>query len=113
MRILIAGAFFALAPAAALAAAPVDNYAADAVLKAKYGEAIAHLADRVAQDPADESAMINLAIAYRHTGRVEESRRLYQRVLRLDDVALNTAAGVEMSSHEVARRALGTQISSR
>lgn len=115
MKTFIFLAFIAVAPLSAIAAEPVDNYAADAVVAARYAEAVTMLQAHVAKDPMDESALINLAIAYRHTGRAAEAQAMYRRVLQLENVMLDTAKGRAMSSHDVARRGLGlgTQLSLR
>ena len=96
-------------------ASPVDNYASAEIRAAKLVDAVALLEPRVAQAPDDESALINLAVAYRRIGRVAEARALYERVLTLDDVVLDAADGRAISAHDVARRGLarGTLLSSR
>jgi len=100
-------ALLVAAPLATTAAAdPVDNYSATAIKVAAYDRAITRLEQRVQSAPADESAMINLAVAYRHTNRVAEADALYRRVLTLDDVELDALDGRAIMSREVARRAL-------
>ena len=100
---------FALIVMPASAASVVDNYASDAIAGARLTEAVALLEPRVAVVPRDESALINLAVAYRRMGRQAEADALYQRVLTLDDVTLDAADGSAISAHEVARRALARQ----
>ena len=93
----------------ASAASVVDNYASDAIASARLTEAVALLEPRVAVAPRDESALINLAVAYRRSGRAAEADALYRRVLTLDDVVLDAADGSAINAHEVARRALASR----
>ena len=98
-----------LASATALAGVPVDNYATAALSTAKFEQVIATLEPIVRRDRSDESLLLNLAMAYRYTGRAAEADMLYRRVLTLDDVELDTANGGTISSHIVARRALAAR----
>jgi Flp pilus assembly protein TadD len=104
-----------LAPAVTLAGQPVDNYSANALTTAQYEAVVAKLEPVVKRDRNDESLLLNLAMAYRYTGRDAEATALYQRVLALDNAELDTANGGTMWSHAVARRALARpmQISAR
>jgi len=52
--------------------------------------------------------MLNLAAVYRRTGREADARALYQRVLQRREVAMDMPSGAVVSSHELARRGLGT-----
>ncbi len=113
---ITAFALLVAAPLAATAAAdPVDNYSATTIKTAHYDRAITRLEARVKASPADESALINLAVAYRHKNRAAEADALYRRVLELDDVELDMANGGAIMSREVARRALAkrAQITAR
>jgi len=96
----------ALLGSTTLAGQPVDNYASTALTKADYVTAIAKLEPIVRRDPVDETAVLNLAMAYRNTGRVAQARRLYQRVLFHESVLLDTRAGGPIWSHDVARNGL-------
>ena len=49
-----------------------------------------------------------LAAVYRRTGREADARALYQRVLQRREVAMDMPSGAVVSSHELARRGLGT-----
>lgn len=91
--------------AQASAATPVDNFAASSAADRYQAMARAYEA-AVAKDPADESAWINLAVAYRHIGRGADAVVAYRRVLALENVMLDTADGRALWSHDVARRAL-------
>ncbi len=95
--------------ASAFAAQPVDNYATVALTTARYDQVVTQLEPLVLRDRSDESLLLNLAMAYRHTGRSAEADALYRRVLLLDDAELDTADGGTISSHVVARRALANQ----
>ncbi|MFM9977093.1 MAG: tetratricopeptide repeat protein [Sphingomonadaceae bacterium] len=99
----------------ALAGQPVDNYASALLASTNYPGAIDALEPIVRNDPADEVAVLNLALAYRQTGRLGEARRLYRRVLFRDDVELDTANGRKAWSHDVARIGLAAmpQMSAR
>jgi len=106
LKILVTALLVAAPLATTAAADPVENYSATAIKLANYDRAIARLEQRLQSAPADESAMINLAVAYRHTNRVAEADALYRRVLTLDDVELDAADGRAIMSREVARRGL-------
>jgi len=100
-------ALIVLAPVSTSALAqPVDNYAVTAIADARYASAVARLEAKVKSMPNDETAWINLAIAYRHTGRSDDAVAAYTRVLKLDNVELDTATGQPMWSHDVARAGL-------
>jgi Flp pilus assembly protein TadD len=116
MMKIAALALLVAAPLANSAAAdPVDNYSATTIKMAQYTRAIARLEARVKQSPSDESALINLAVAYRHTNRSAEADALYRRVLTLEDVELDAVDGRAVMSRDVARRALmrPAQVTSR
>jgi tetratricopeptide (TPR) repeat protein len=96
------------APLSPLAAAdPVDNYAAKAVSAGQYRAAIAKLEADLRNDPNDESTLLNLALAYRKTGQHARAVALYERVLKLQNYALDTTRGTPIWSHDVALRGLG------
>lgn len=110
--ILLAGAVFTL-PSPAFVE-PVDRYAAVAIEGRRLEPAIERLSDRVRVRPDDESALINLAVAYRKLGRTAEANVLYARVLDLPDVLLDRADGGTIMSRDVARRALArTELAAR
>ena len=58
--------------------------------------------------PARPELMLNLAAVYRRTGRMAEARTLYMKVLERRPVAMDLPSGAVASSHDLARRALGT-----
>jgi predicted Zn-dependent protease len=96
----------ALLSSTALAGEPVDNYASAALVKADYATAIARLEPVVARDPLDEIAVLNLAMAYRNTGKASDARRLYKRILFRENVLLDTQTGLPIWSHDVANKGL-------
>jgi len=101
----------AAAPLTSLSAAdPVDNYAVRAMNNADYGAAIAKLEAHVKRAPSDETALLNLALAYRHVARAADADAAYRRVLKLDDVMLDAAGGGAISAHELARRGLAAAV---
>ena len=107
MNKLLATCLLVSAPLSPLAAAnPVDNYAEPQIAAAQYASAIARLEAQKRADPMDESTLLNLALAYRHSGRMAEAAKLYRRVLQLENAQLNTTIGKPMWSHDVARAAL-------
>lgn len=104
-----------LAPMAASAGQPVDNYGTADLTSAKYDAVVAKLEPIALQNRSDESVLLNLAMAYRHTGRRAEAVALYRRVLALENAELETADGGTIMSHVIARRGLAQplQLSSR
>ena len=58
--------------------------------------------------PDRPELMLNLAAVYRRTGRTAEARTLYMRVLERRPIAMDLPSGAVASSHDLARRALGT-----
>ncbi len=104
-----------LAPVVTLAGQPVDNYGTADLTSAKYDAVVAKLEPIALRDRGNESVLLNLAMAYRHTGRIAEAATLYRRVLALDNAELETANGETIMSHTIARRSLAQplQLSSR
>ena len=92
------------------AADPVDNYAANDLSKARYDLAIKQLERDYARNPDDESILLNLALAYRHSGRAADSVTLYRKVLSMKDYELDSLSGKPVWAHDVARRALGEKV---
>ncbi|CAN5479672.1 hypothetical protein BH10PSE14_BH10PSE14_14690 [soil metagenome] len=56
--------------------------------------------------PNDPDLLLNLALVYRHTGRVDAARSLYQRVLIAPDEDLDLPRGGVTSAHALAAAAL-------
>ncbi len=104
-------ALLAATPLSAVAAVdPVDNYAANDITKARYALAITQLERDYARRPGDESILLNLALAYRQSGRSVEAAALYRKVLSMQDYELDTTSGKPVWAHDVARRALGERV---
>ena len=111
MRKTLVIGLLALAPLSAPAMAdPVDNYAAPAIIGGRYMNAVTRLEAQVRRAPGDESALLNLGIAYRHMGREADARAALARVLTLPDVELDTVNGIAIMAHDAARRALATNL---
>lgn len=94
----------------AAVANPVDNYAARPIMAAKYDVAMAKLERVVREDALDESALLNLALVYRHKGRLRDATTLYRRVLAQENMLLDTVDGPPRWAHDVARVGLGTLV---
>lgn len=56
--------------------------------------------------PNDPDLLLNLALVYSHTGRVEAARSLYQRVLTAPDAEVDLPRGGVVSAHALAASAL-------
>jgi tetratricopeptide (TPR) repeat protein len=68
-------------------------------------------AERIVNDtrklfPVEPDLLLNLAAVYRRTGRVDDARALYQRVLGRPDADLDLANGANVSAHALARAGL-------
>lgn len=79
-------------------AAPVDNFSSTT--------RIASMEEAARVSPRDGGAEAELAAAYVQAGRIADAVRAYHRVLKLDNVMLETRNGSAIWSHEVAHRAL-------
>jgi Flp pilus assembly protein TadD len=93
-------ALLAATLATPLAAAPSPDYAA----AVRSQEAAARL------QPNDGGTAIELAAAYLRAGRVADAHNSYRRALTLDNQMLETPTGDAIWSHQVARRALGSDV---
>jgi len=87
---------------------PVDNYAAQPIKAAKFDIAMAKLERVVRADALDETALLNLALVYRHKGRSADAAKLYRRVLAHENVRLDTVEGKSVWAHDVARAGLSS-----
>jgi tetratricopeptide (TPR) repeat protein len=94
----------------AAVAVPVDNYAVQPIAAARYDVAMAKLEHMVREDALDETALLNLALVYRHKDRVSDAIKLYRRVLALDNFLLDTVDGKPRWAHDVARAGLGAMV---
>ena len=95
-------------PGVAFASQPVDNSVASLIEGRDYGAAEAALGARVLRSHDDARSLLNLAFLYKSTDRWSAANATYARVLTAPDVAVTTNTGVVMSSHDIARAALGT-----
>lgn len=89
---LVLAALAGLSIANAANADPVDNFTG-LEMAARYS-------------PTDGGAQAELASAYFRAGRTSEAVGAYKRVLKLDNVMLETRSGSAIWSHEVARHML-------
>lgn len=87
------------------AKAPVDNLGVQAISVADYSTAETRLTEELRRDPGLPEALLNLAYVYRATGRDQAAAKLYKWVLSSPEVELMVGQ-TEVSSHELARRAL-------
>ena len=76
-----------------------------AILQANYGKAERALSGSSLGD-FDAAKSINLGIVMGMTGRAAEAEKLFNEVIRHDEVAIVVANGDSKSSHDVARKAL-------
>jgi len=74
-----------LALCAAVHAGPDGTYQAGDILSGDFAAAEAKLNTRLAASPNDSFAMLNLAAIYDRSGRTDEARALYERVMSLRD----------------------------
>jgi Flp pilus assembly protein TadD len=93
----------AAASSVATAGEPVDNYALTAIQAGDMRAAEARLVKRLTVAPRDASALLNLAMVYRKTGRTVEADKLYSRVLARDDVLLDAMSGSTVWAHDLAK----------
>lgn len=75
-----------------------------AILQANYGKAERDL--RASTGDFDAAKSINLGIVMGMTGRAVEAEKLFNDVMRHEEVAIVVANGDSKSSHDVARKAL-------
>jgi Flp pilus assembly protein TadD len=107
MKIALMIVAAALVPATASAQpSPYNDPApgAKAILQADYSTAEREISAGVTSD--DPARLINLGVVFAQTGRAEAAEQAFQKVLRLDDMAMVLADGHTESSHDVAGRAL-------
>ncbi|MHA6720457.1 tetratricopeptide repeat protein [Sphingomonas sp. RS6] len=105
MEIVVA----ALAPMmliAAPAAAQDRRVASEQIMYRAYAPAEQKLLGTLRTNPDLPEALLNLAAVYSATGRTDEARAAYQRVLAQQDVTMNLANEDVAGSHSIARRGL-------
>jgi len=64
------------------------------------------LEQQLRHSPGDAAAMVNLARIYVKTGRTGKAHRLYRELLKMENVALERAAGPPVWSHWLAAEAM-------
>ena len=103
---LVASALAAVAPASAQT---IGFNGADALARGDYGRA-EQVIDRTRKMfPELPELMLNLALVYRHTGRAEQARTLYDEVLRRPDTVMDASVrGQTVSAHAVATAGLAS-----
>lgn len=94
----------------AVAGKPVDNYGLAAISVGDLRAAEAQLMQRLYVAPHDVTALLNLAMVYRKTGRVAQADELYTRVLTRDDVLLDARNGATVWAHDLAKAKRTTTI---
>lgn len=105
MRIELVMAGVAVIAATAPAAAQ-DRLGATQIATGNLTAAEASLNAERAIFPKRPEVLLNLAMIYAKTGRLEAARIYYDRVLALDAVAMDLATGEIASSHLIAERGL-------
>ena len=84
---------------------PLGSLGTKAMVSADYSTAEHQLLNSQV-DPNDPARLLNLGHIYAATGRVDDAKSAFGRVLRQDDLDLILANGEHMSSHEAARTSL-------
>ncbi|MBX3594661.1 tetratricopeptide repeat protein [Sphingomonas sp.] len=107
MRIVLALAL-AVAPfgVAQAQSRQADPYAHAEILKGDYQQAERRLVAEQRIFPSMPEVLLNLAAVYSNTGRPDQARALYNKVLALDPVDMTVAGGEIAPSHLVAHRGL-------
>lgn len=84
---------------------PLGSLGTKAIVAANY-ETAEHQLLNSDVDVNDPARLLNLGHIYAATGRPDQARSAFSRVLRQDDLDLILANGSHMSSHEAARNSL-------
>lgn len=100
---LAAGLLMAATPGQA---STEDNNGATQIARGDYAAAEAIIRHEQRLFPTDPDLMLNLAMVYARTGRLDEARRLYRAVLDRPAVPLLVGGDREQSSHAIASEAL-------
>lgn len=83
-----------------------DPVASAAIARGEYSKAEQSLLADLRIHPGRPELMLNLAAIYARTGRTDEARDLYTRVLAKDDVLMDLPADRVVGSHAVAQTGL-------
>ena len=103
---IITGGLLALCIASAGNAASDNHNGYVQIARGDYAAAERVLVSERRIFPNDPDLLLNLALVYSHTGRVEAARSLYQRVLTAPDADLDLPRGGIVSAHALAAAAL-------
>jgi tetratricopeptide (TPR) repeat protein len=102
-----AGAPVAAVEAARAAPENAPELAAGSLAAGRTEQAIAALEQASAADPHDAAVLINLGIAYAHSGDEARARDTFRQALACEEVVeLTTAEGLATDSRRLARKAL-------
>jgi Flp pilus assembly protein TadD len=88
------------------AAAQDSRVASEQIMYRAYAPAEEKLLAALRAEPDLPEALLNLAAIYGVTGRTDQARATYQRVLAQDEVAMNLANDEVAGSHAIARKGL-------
>ncbi len=97
------------APPAERTAQPTQETAlsSDSLASGNAATAITSLERSVEAEPNDPALLINLGIAYAHSGKADSARDMFERALvSSEPIELETADGTATDSRRVARRAM-------
>ncbi len=89
-----------------------SNLAFEELSNKNYGRAEDYLKKALELNPDNPYAVLNMGVVYQNTGRPEEARQMYQKVIEMDSKAnaeksnKDWAVGKELA--DIARRNLGT-----
>jgi thioredoxin-like negative regulator of GroEL len=92
---------------AALPAQAQDNAVASTqIARGDYSQAESKLLGELRVHPGRPELLLNLAAVYVNTGRTDEARALYSKVLSKDDVLMDVTVNRTAGSHMLAQRGL-------
>ncbi len=97
---------FAAMPAQAQQMHASADAAAETILGGEYDAAESALLTQLRANPDHPPLLINLAAVYGQTGRADEARALYTRVLDADEIWMELSNGRIVRSHALARAGL-------
>lgn len=97
--LLVAAGLGAAAPGLA---APADANGAREILRGDLAAAERIITRERRMFPADPDLILNLAMIYRQTGRIEQARGLYRQIIDAPDEMLDTVSA-PMSAHAIAK----------
>jgi len=102
--------FVLLAAAPLIAALPAQAQdsavASTQIMQGDYSQAESKLLTELRIHPGRPELLLNLAAVYSKTGRADEARALYTKVLGTDDVLMDVTLDRTAGSHALAQRGL-------